>query len=95
MRRVQRGGPAMAKSVFSGAHSFLVDSLIAARKQSGLTQSQLAQRLGKDQSYISIIEGSQRRVDVLEFYALAKAMECDPVALFSEVAAKLPEQIIV
>lgn len=85
----------MAKSVFSGAHGFLVETLVAARKRSGLTQTQLAGRIGKDQSYISIIEGSQRRVDVLEFYALARALDVDPVELFAEVVRKLPHNISV
>lgn len=83
----------MPKSVFSGSHRFLVEVLIEARKAAGLTQAQVAARVGKDQSFISLIEGSQRRVDVLEFYALAKAMGTDPVALFKAVAAKLPEQV--
>src|SRR3990167_2145605 len=39
------------------------------------------------------IEGSQRRVDVLEFFALAKAMGADPVELFRAVADKLPEKV--
>jgi len=42
---------------------------------------------------MSLIEGSQRRVDVLEFDALAKATGADPVELFQAVAAKLPEQV--
>jgi transcriptional regulator with XRE-family HTH domain len=83
----------MPKSVFSGAHRHLVEVLADARKKAGLTQAELAARVGKDQSYISIIEGSQRRVDVLEFYALAKAMGLDPIELFAEVVARLPAQV--
>ena len=80
----------MPKSVFSGAHRHLVEVLVAARKRSGLTQAELGARLGKDQSYISLIEGSQRRVDVLEFCALARVMGEDPVELFSDVVGRLP-----
>jgi transcriptional regulator with XRE-family HTH domain len=83
----------MPKSVFSGAHRHLVEVLADARKKAGLTQAELAAKVGKDQSYISIIEGSQRRVDVLEFYALARAMEFDPVVLFAEVVSRLPETV--
>lgn len=83
----------MPKSVFSGSHRFLVEVLIDARKAAGLTQAQVAARVGKDQSFMSLIEGSQRRVDVLEFYALAKAMGADPVELFKAVATKLPETV--
>ena len=80
----------MPKSVFSGAHRYLVEALATARKRSGLTQRELAARVGKDQSYISLIENSQRRVDVLEFCALARAMGEDPTSLFSEIVRKLP-----
>ena len=83
----------MPKSIFSGHQRHLVDVLMGARKDAGLTQAELARRIGKDQSYISIIEGAQRRVDVLEFYALARAMDRDPVELFAEVAHRLPQLI--
>ena len=83
----------MPKSVFSGHHRHLVEVLAAARREAGLTQAELARRIGKDQSFISIIEGSQRRVDVLEFYAIARAIGRDPVELFTEVAQRLPTLI--
>lgn len=85
----------MPKSVFTGAHQHLVDALIEARRKSGLTQAQLAAKVGKDQTFISIIERSQRRVDVLEFYVLARAMGADPVALFAEVTRRLPKQVMI
>lgn len=80
----------MSKSAFSDAHQILVEQLTAARKQSGLKQEELAALIGKDQSYISNIERGQRRVDVLEFVALSRAMNVDPATLFSSIASKLP-----
>lgn len=85
----------MPKSVFTGAHQHLVDALVDARSRAGLTQTELGARIGKDQSYISIIERCQRRVDVLEFYALAKAMDVDPVKLFADVIGRFPDRISV
>lgn len=79
----------MPKSVFTGAHKHLVEVLVEARRQSGMTQAQLAAAVGKDQSFISIIEGSQRRVDVLEFVALARAMGVDPQDLFRRLTLRL------
>lgn len=83
----------MTKTVFTGAHTHLVDVLKKARKKAKLSQAELGRRVGKDQKFISLIEKSQRRVDVLEFYALAKALRLSPVELFSAVAERLPEQI--
>lgn len=83
----------MPKTVFSGAHRALVEVLVEARKAAGVTQAELASRVGRDQSFISLIERSQRRVDTLEFYALARALGLDPVRLFAAVVARLPKQV--
>jgi transcriptional regulator with XRE-family HTH domain len=83
----------MPKSVFTGAHKHLVEILFRARKKAGLTQAQLGRRVGKDQRFISLIEQSQRRVDVLEFYALAKALGVSPVKLYAAVVRRLPERV--
>jgi len=81
----------MSKSVFGGAHPELVQVLTDARKSSGLTQTELGQKVGKDQSYISLIENSQRRVDVLEFVALCRAMKLDPAKIFAVLLERLPK----
>lgn len=82
----------MPKTVFTGAHRHLVEVLLKARKAAKLNQTEVAERVGKDQTFISLIERSQRRVDVLEFVALAKAMGQDPVELFAKVVARLPKR---
>ena len=83
----------MPKTVFSGAHQHLVALLISARRKAKLTQTDLAQLIGKDQKFISLIERGQRRVDVLEFYVIAKAMGLEPLKLYGELIKKLPERL--
>lgn len=83
----------MAKSVFTDANSVVVEVLVAARKAAGLRQQDLAELVGKPQSFVSRIEGGQRRVDVLEFYALARAMKAEPAELFSSISKRLPSKI--
>jgi transcriptional regulator with XRE-family HTH domain len=83
----------MPKTIFGGDHRHLVAVLTEARQDSGLTQAELAKRVGKDQTFISIIERGQRRVDVLEFVALARAMETDPAQLFERVAGRLSKNL--
>ena len=85
----------MAKSAFTDAHQILVDVLTQARKSRGLTQMDVALRLKKDQTLISNIERGHRRVDVLEFYALARAIGADPVELYTEVVKKWPFKILI
>lgn len=80
----------MPKSVFGGAHQDLVKVLAEARKSSGLTQAELGEKVGKDQTYISLIEVGQRRVDILEFIALSRAMRIEPTRLFGLVVERVP-----
>lgn len=55
----------MVKSVFTGAYEQLVPAMIGVRKDAGLTQRELAQRLGREYSFVARVETSQRRVDVV------------------------------
>jgi transcriptional regulator with XRE-family HTH domain len=53
--------------------------LIAERKRAGLSQADVARKLGKSQPLISDFEsGRKQRVDVVEFIALAEAIGFDP-----------------
>lgn len=83
----------MPKTIFGGDHRHLVAVLVEARRTSGLTQAELAARVGKDQSFVSIIERGQRRVDVLEFVALARAMDAEPTQLFERVTIRLSKTL--
>jgi transcriptional regulator with XRE-family HTH domain len=83
----------MPKTIFGGEHRHLVAVLVEARQTSGLTQAELAARVGKDQSFVSIIERGQRRVDVLEFVALARAMDAEPTQLFERVTRRLSKAL--
>lgn len=83
----------MTKTIFGGCHKVLIDLLIDARKQSGLKQVDLGKLLGKDQTYISLIERYQRRLDVLEFYAYTKALGADPEEIFNKFIKQLPDKI--
>ena len=42
-----------------------------ARQKSGLSQAEVAERIGKTQSYVSKVETGERRVDFLELEDLA------------------------
>jgi transcriptional regulator with XRE-family HTH domain len=79
----------MGKSLFTEAHRAVVRALMEARQGAGILQADLAARVGKDQSYISNIERCQRRVDVVEFYDLAVALNIDPAVLFKDVAKRI------
>jgi transcriptional regulator with XRE-family HTH domain len=50
----------------------MLERLREARLAAGLTQTQVAARLGKPQSYVSKIELGERRIDPVELRQLAK-----------------------
>ena len=81
-------GARALKSLRSPAHVRLLEVLVAARQKAGLTQQQLADRLGKPQSFISKYEGGERRIDVIEFIAIADALEMDASRAIRDVRAK-------
>lgn len=83
----------MPKSVFTDAYASLLDVLVALRKKEGLTQVELSRRLGKPQPFISYVERGERRVDVIEFYAIVRALGADPVEVFERLVRKLPKRV--
>ena len=72
----------MSKTLRSKGHRALLAVLVATRRDAGLTQAELAKRLDKPPSYIAKIEIGERRLDVVEFVALAKALKVEPAVLF-------------
>ena len=74
----------MPSSLFTQRHQEFIQFLIAARKAAGVTQVELADRLGRPQSFVSKVERGERRVDVIEFCQLAEAMGYQPSNLLKE-----------
>jgi transcriptional regulator with XRE-family HTH domain len=85
-------GP-MSRVATSRAYKALIGVLIERRKAAGVTQVVLAARLGKPQSYISKIERRERRLDVLEFCAIALAIGLPPPELLAIVCRLLPDDL--
>ncbi len=79
----------IAKSVHSADQAAFCALMIKARKGAGLTQIDLAKRLKKPQSFIAKYEGGERRLDVLEFLAIACAMGADPIRILRELIRKI------
>lgn len=76
---------AVTKSVFSDQYDRLRQMLISARTERELTQVDIAERLGKPQSFVSKYERGERRLDVVEFIEVARAIGADPQELLSEL----------
>ena len=76
----------MGKTIHSPEHQVLRELLIAARRKAGLTQHEVAERLGRPQSFVAKVEGGERRLDVIEFITLVRALGADPVRLLRKLS---------
>lgn len=75
----------MAKGTHDARYRRLIEALADARKNAGVTQVGLAQRLGKRQQFVSKYESGERRLDAVEFVDIARALGLDAATLVSEI----------
>lgn len=68
----------MSQTLRSPRHEALRSLIVDKRKKAGLTQTEVAKRLKRYQSFIATVESGQRRIDVIEFLDLADAIGFDP-----------------
>jgi len=62
------------QTIGTAKHNALIAFLAEKRRQAQLRQIDVAKRLREHQSWVARIESGQRRVDVIEFLRLAKAI---------------------
>lgn len=73
------------KSVFTKEYEALVRTLIEERKRRGLKQADIANRLGRPQSFVSKYERGERRLDVVEFIYIARIVGFSPANLIQNL----------
>ena len=64
----------MEKSIFSDEYTLFLHLLREAREKAGLTQADLAARLGTTQTFISKCERGERRLDIVEVRRFCSAL---------------------
>jgi transcriptional regulator with XRE-family HTH domain len=77
----------IGKSVHSSDQAAFCALMVGARKAAGMTQHALAGLLKKPQSFVAKYEGGERRLDVVEFIAIARALGADPLTLLANFVA--------
>jgi transcriptional regulator with XRE-family HTH domain len=75
----------MVKSLHTPGYEYFCSLLIAAREQSGLTQTQVSKKLGRPQSFVAKYEGGERRLDVVEFVEVCAALGIDPKRILTAI----------
>ncbi|QDU47883.1 Helix-turn-helix domain protein [Gimesia panareensis] len=64
----------MKKNLYTQRQRILLDLLRKTRKEAGLRQDDVAERLGRPQSFVSKYESGERRLDILELYDVCEAL---------------------
>lgn len=73
------------KSIYEDAYRALLVALVDARQAAGLTQQQVADQMGRPQSFVSKVENGDRRLDVIEFLEICQLLGTDAPALIKHI----------
>lgn len=71
--------------LYAQRYEALRQTLKKTRRQAGLTQVELAQRLEKGQSYVSKVERGEQYMDVLEFILWCEACDAPPGKVIAKI----------
>lgn len=82
--------PLVAKSLTDPRYRKMIDQLVALRHEAGLTQRDVADRLGVVQNYVWKIEKYQQRLDPLQLVEWLRAIDADEKKFLTEVVAAMP-----
>ncbi|WP_436893186.1 helix-turn-helix domain-containing protein [Siccibacter turicensis] len=72
-------------SIYSEEYQLVIKELKSARKARGITQVELADALGRPQSFIAKIENGERRLDVVEFMHMARMLGIDAAGIIEKL----------
>lgn len=79
--------------VVSPEYRSAINAINRARQELGISQRELARRLGKYPSFVNKIEKLERRLDILEFIAISEALGIAADELLARIRKELPEVI--
>ncbi len=75
----------MPRGVHDTRYQRLLAVLIDARRESGLSQSEVASRLDRPQQFVSRYELSKRRLDIIEYVDVGLVLGLDPPTELAKV----------
>lgn len=79
----------MDKSIYTDEYAVLLELLREARQGAGLTQVELAEKLGQTQSFVSKIEVGQRRLDIIQLRTICRLFGITLPEFVSQLEVKL------
>ncbi len=82
----------MLKATFREEYRRFREVLIAERERARVRQEDLARALGVSQSIVSNIETGERRLDVVEFIFLLRALGAEPAEVIAKIERAFPKR---
>lgn len=79
-------------SLHGESYAAFVRLIVERRKDSGLSQQEVADAMGWPQSFIAKVEKRERRLDAVEFIKLAAAIGFDPAKVIRELQKVMIER---
>lgn len=71
-------------SIRSDLYRRIIELLVQARKDAGITQVELGKRLGQRQTFVSKFELGERRLDAAEFVEVSRAIGANPYEILQK-----------
>ena len=81
----------MEKSVHTSEYARFLVFLRELRKESGMTQVELAERLDQTQSFVSKCERGERRLDIIQLRTICLALGTTLPAFAQKLEQRLPK----
>ena len=82
----------MPRTLDLASYKWLIGELKRTREETGVTQSVLADALGRPQSFVAKIENLDRKLDVIEYMQICNALRIDAGNLSKRLAIRLKRQ---
>ncbi|MEZ5940624.1 MAG: helix-turn-helix transcriptional regulator [Planctomycetaceae bacterium] len=81
----------MEKSIYTAEYAVVLQLLRELRHSAGISQIDLADRLGQSQSFVSKMERGDRRLDVIQLRSVCVALGSDLLTFANELESRLPK----
>jgi DNA-binding XRE family transcriptional regulator len=78
----------VSKQIYSSQAKRFRDLLVEYRTRSGVTQAELASRIGRAQTFVSKVELGERRIDLIELLQVLAVLRADPVEFLERLVRR-------
>ena len=81
----------MEKSIYTREYGVVLKLLHEMREAAGMTQTELAERLGHSQSFVTKFERGDRRLDIIQVRTICQLLGTDLASFVAELERRLPK----